>query len=46
MLIVEYGSGGYYYVNVEFWKYLSFYESVVDYGYFLYSNSCYSNLLY
>ncbi len=46
MSTAEYGSGGYYYVNAEFRKYPSFYESVVDHGYFLYSNSRYSNLLH
>ena len=46
MSTAEYGSGGYYYVNAEFRKYPSFYESIVDHGYFLYSNSRYSNLLH
>lgn len=39
-------SGSVYYVNAAFRYYPSYYESVVDHGYFLYSNSRYSNLLW
>ena len=42
----EYGSNGYYYINDAFRKYPSNYESVVDHGRFLASNSRYNNLLW
>ena len=46
MRTAEYGSNGYYYINAAFRKYPSNYESVVDHGNFLASNSRYSNLLW
>ena len=46
MRTAEYGSNGYYYINDSFRKYPSNYESVVDHGRFLATNSRYSNLLW
>ena len=46
MRTAEYGSNGYYYINDAFRKYPSNYESVVDHGRFLASNSRYNNLLW
>jgi hypothetical protein len=46
MRTAEYGSNGYYYTNAAFRRYPSNYESVVDHGRFLASNSRYSNLLW
>ena len=46
MRTAEYGGGGYYYINDAFRRYPSNYESVVDHGRFLASNSRYHNLLW
>ena len=46
MRTAEYGAGGYYYINDAFRRYPSNYESVVDHGRFLASNSRYHNLLW
>ena len=46
MRTAEYGAGGYYYINDAFRKYPSNYESVVDHGRFLATNSRYRNLLW
>lgn len=46
MLTAEYGSSGYYYIYDQFRKYPSYYQSIEDHGYFLASNSRYSNLLW
>ncbi len=46
MRTAEYGAGGYYYINDAFRKYPSNYESVVDHGRFLATNSRYHNLLW
>ena len=46
MRTAEYGSGGYYYINDAFRRYPSNYESVVDHGRFLATNSRYHNLLW
>ena len=46
MRTAEYGNGGYYYINDAFRKYPSNYESVVDHGRFLATNSRYKNLLW
>ncbi|WP_338324063.1 glycoside hydrolase family 73 protein, partial [Limosilactobacillus fermentum] len=46
MLTAEYGSSGYYYIYDQFRKYPSYYQSIEDHGYFLVSNSRYSNLLW
>ncbi|MBB1096289.1 glucosaminidase domain-containing protein [Limosilactobacillus agrestis] len=46
MRTAEYGNGGYYYINDAFRKYPSNYESIVDHGRFLATNSRYNNLLW
>ena len=46
MRTAEYGGGGYYYINDAFRRYPSNYESVVDHGRFLATNSRYHNLLW
>ena len=46
MRTAEYGRGGYYYINDAFRKYPSNYESIVDHGRFLATNSRYRNLLW
>ena len=46
MRTAEYGNGGYYYSNDAFRKYPSNYESIVDHGRFLATNSRYNNLLW
>ena len=46
MRTAEYGNGGYYYINDAFRKYPSNYESIVDHGRFLATNSRYHNLLW
>lgn len=46
MRTAEYGAGGYYYINDAFRRYPSNYESVVNHGRFLASNSRYHNLLW
>ena len=46
MRTAEYGGGGYYYIKDAFRRYPSNYESVVDHGRFLASNSRYHNLLW
>lgn len=46
MRTAEYGAGGYYYINDAFRKYPSNYESIVDHGRFLATNSRYRNLLW
>ena len=46
MRTAEYGNGDYYYINDAFRKYPSNYESIVDHGRFLATNSRYNNLLW